>query len=253
MAEPQLPEGFWELHRGLPQQGPGSDASTLRALRLLSGLPAEPRILDIGCGPGRQSLLLARESGGTVTAVDNHRPFLEELEGRAREAGLAGRIRCLPASMDDLPLEPAGFDLVWSEGAAYIMGFEKALSSWKRHLKPGGFLAVSEACWLEPHPPAELEAFWKEGYPAMTDLEGNSALLRKCGYRELGCFPLPVSDWWAYYRPIEARLPELEKRYAEDAAALGALADERFEIEMYRRFSDWYGYGFFAAEALGTP
>ena len=46
--------------RALPQQGPGSDASTLRALRMLGELPDAPRVLDLGCGPGRQTLALAR-------------------------------------------------------------------------------------------------------------------------------------------------------------------------------------------------
>lgn len=70
-------EVFQALRHRLPQQGPGSDASTRKALALVPGLPAAPCILDLGCGPGRQSLVLAEQSGGQVTAVDLQSAFLE--------------------------------------------------------------------------------------------------------------------------------------------------------------------------------
>ena len=240
---------FFKLHRGLPQQGPGSDASTSRAFKLLPLLGDRPRILDIGCGPGRQSLVLARESGGTVVAVDTNEAFLDELGQRAQEAGLAGTIERVRASMDSLAFEPGSFDVVWSEGAAYIMGFEKALRSWVRLLKSEGFLAVSEVCWLKPDPPSELKVFWEAAYPAMKGLDENLRLVQQCGYRELGKFTLPESDWWdGYYRPIEERLHEFRRRYSSDSQALKALDEEQDEIDLYRRFSDWYGYVFFVAQ-----
>jgi len=76
-------EIFYALFSGLPRCGPGSDASTRRAFSLLPPLPPNPKILDVGCGPGMQTLELARLAGGTVTAVDNHAPYLEELRRRA--------------------------------------------------------------------------------------------------------------------------------------------------------------------------
>ena len=48
---------FFEIHQGLPREGPGDFDSTRRALALLGGLPERPRILDIGCGPGMQTNL----------------------------------------------------------------------------------------------------------------------------------------------------------------------------------------------------
>ncbi|NRA02079.1 MAG: hypothetical protein HRU00_05690 [Myxococcales bacterium] len=67
-------EVFWKLHQGLPKQGPGSDASTRRALALVPELPSAPRILDLGCGPGRQTLVLARETGGQLTELPDATP-----------------------------------------------------------------------------------------------------------------------------------------------------------------------------------
>ena len=94
---------FFEIHSGLPREGPGDEASTARALDLVRGMPAKPTILDVGCGPGAQTLVLARLTGGMVTAVDNHAPFLDDLRGRAARAGLAERIQTVNASMFDMP------------------------------------------------------------------------------------------------------------------------------------------------------
>ena len=67
---PLLTNPFLTLFDGLTQQGPGSEASTKKALSLLPTLPPNPRILDVGCGPGRQTITLAKETGGKVVAVD---------------------------------------------------------------------------------------------------------------------------------------------------------------------------------------
>ena len=61
---------FMALYGTLPRAGPGDDASTAKAYGMCDGLPAKPRILDIGCGPGAQTLALARLSEGTILALD---------------------------------------------------------------------------------------------------------------------------------------------------------------------------------------
>ncbi len=52
-------ELFFEIHSGLPREGPGDDASTRKAFSMVPSLPASPLILDIGCGPGMQTLELS--------------------------------------------------------------------------------------------------------------------------------------------------------------------------------------------------
>ena len=51
-------EIFWELFSDLPQEGPGSDDLTMKAISLIPDLPASPAILDIGCGPAVASLAI---------------------------------------------------------------------------------------------------------------------------------------------------------------------------------------------------
>jgi ubiquinone/menaquinone biosynthesis C-methylase UbiE len=120
-----------------------------------------------------QTLVLARETAGHVTAVDRHQPFLDELDRRAARNGLTDRITTLKASMSALDFPDATFDLIWSEAAIYIMGFAEGLGAWKRLLKRNGAIAVTEISWLQPNIPEEAARFWRQGYPAMTDVDTN--------------------------------------------------------------------------------
>ena len=83
---------LYEMFEGMPRGGPGNNQMTRRAYEMVSDLPPAPEIIDIGCGPGMQTLELARISGGHVTALDNHPPFLERLNRDAAAAGLDSAI-----------------------------------------------------------------------------------------------------------------------------------------------------------------
>ena len=163
----------------LPRLGPGDEASTLRALRTLypaaprqtrGNLPSKLRVLDIGCGNGAQTLVLAEHLDGEILAVDNHQPYLDELDRRARAAGIAEKIRTRRMDMRDLANDQGPYDLIWSEGALFVMGFREGLKVCHRLLGPGGSLAVSELCWLTPDPPAECREFFAAAYPAIAQV-----------------------------------------------------------------------------------
>ena len=100
-------------------------------------------------------------------AVDIRQRFLDELTERAEVAGVLAQITTVNTSMFDMDFAVESFDLIWSEGAIYIAGFASGLGGWKRFLKPGGWLAVSELTWLVPDPPAEAAEYWARGYPNM--------------------------------------------------------------------------------------
>ncbi len=76
----KLPEFFWVIHSGLPREGPGDNKSTRKAYRMLKDLPKNPRILDVGCGPGMQTVELAKLSGGQIVALDFHEPSWSNLK-----------------------------------------------------------------------------------------------------------------------------------------------------------------------------
>ena len=237
---------FFDIHQGLPREGPGDTASTLRAYRAVGGVPAGGRILDVGCGPGAPTIDLANASAASIMAVDNHRPYLDRLRERARAAGASDRIQTLQASMFSLPFRPASFDLIWSEGAIYILGFARGLEEWRALLRPGGHVAVTDLSWLTPEIPSEPLSFWSRNYPAIRHVAENIDIAARKGFEPIDLFTLPESAWWdEYYAPMEARLSVLRSQYRGDAKALAVIESTAEQINLYRRFSGCYGYVFY--------
>ncbi|MBW2258673.1 MAG: class I SAM-dependent methyltransferase, partial [Deltaproteobacteria bacterium] len=162
----RMDEIFYEVFEPLPRQGPGSLACAQRALAGCRGVPSTPTILDLGCGAGAQTLHLARLTDGTILALDRHPPLIERLADALREHTLTDRVEARVADMSALDLEPGSFDLVWSEGALYNLGLERALPMCADLLRPGGTLVFTDAVWRSEHPPEEVrEAF--ADYPTM--------------------------------------------------------------------------------------
>ncbi len=248
------PDAFFTLHANLPREGPGSDASTLEAIRRLSALPDSPRVLDLGCGPGRQTLVLARTLQAPIVAIDIHQPFLDELTRAAAQAGLADYIQTRRISMDALDYPAESIDLIWSEGAAYIIGVATALRLWRRLLRPGGVLAFTEATWLTDHPPAAAAAFWEKGYPDITTVAGNLRKAEAAAYEVIDTFTLPAANWWReYYAPLEKRIAALRPDAAAWPELAAVIAETEEEIRMFTRFGESYGYVFYILRKPAPP
>jgi ubiquinone/menaquinone biosynthesis C-methylase UbiE len=246
---PQLDQYFFEIHSGLPREGPGDNISTRRAYKMLN-LPENPRLLDIGCGPGMQTIELAKISNAEITAVDFYQPFLDELAKKVQTEGLGKRIKTVQGDMCSLGFEPKSFDLIWCEGAIFIIGFEKGLREWRKFLVDKGCIAVTEMCWIDPNPPKEVKDYLTKVYPPIKTLKENLQIIKDAGYQIVGYFVLPDSSWWEnYYLPISAKLPKLKKKYQGNAEALGTIAAEELEIEMFRKYSKHYGYVFYVMQA----
>ena len=246
----RLFEIFLDIQRGLPRQGPGCAEATREALALCGALPEELSALDVGCGPGLQTMTLAEALGDAlgrpIAALDKYGEYLTQLKASCAARGLDRLVAPLQGDMEALPFAEESFDLIWSEGAAYIMGFAEAFAAWRPLLRAGGCVAATELTWLVAEPPEEAAQFFVEEYPAMADVETNLARLQAAGFEVLGHFTLPDAAWWTdYYTPLEAKLPALRARYAEDAMARDFVATSAREIEMRRRYPDSYGYVFF--------
>jgi len=108
----QLPEIFWEIHSGLPREGPGDNQSTRRAYLMLKELPKNPRILDIGCGPGMQTIELAKLSKGQIDALDNYQPFLDQLDISVKKEEFTDKIKLVKGDMFNLDYDSNTFDLI---------------------------------------------------------------------------------------------------------------------------------------------
>lgn len=250
MAKDKSWDYFFEIYEKLPRQGPGDGRSTLKALDMLPVLDARKSILDIGCGSGAQTIDLAMATDARIVAVDNHPPFIDQLVRRAADLGLEDRVKGQVGDMNDLPFPEGSFDVVWSEGSIFIMGFARGLASWRRLLKPGGFLVVSEFCWLRDNPPAELWEIFRDGGGDVGDVQSRRDAVAPSGYRLLDDFVLPSSvGWWEnYYVPLAACLEQFRKAHEKDPEALDVASGCRREIDLYLKYPDAFGYVFFVME-----
>jgi len=247
-ADPRRRARFFEIFESVPRGGPGDPASTRRALAMMTDLPAQPRVLDLGCGPGGGSSNLANLTGGRVTALDLHAPFVVQQAAAARAAGLSHRLGPVCADMRDAPLAAGVFDLVWSEGALYSIGFRNGLELCARLVRPGGYVAASEVVWTVDAPPDEVRRWWRAEYPDIAAIDEKTAAVRDAGFEILGHFTLPREAWWDHlYGPIRARLEGLRQTWADDEAGLSVIAEFDTEIEMFERWGHTYGYEFFVA------
>lgn len=250
MSEDPGLAALFEVFSGLPRCAPGSDATTAEAAKRLPALPEAPCIADLGSGPGAASVVLARELGVRVVAVDIHAPYLADLRARANRAGLAGQIHPVAGDLARLPFTAGAFDCLWAEGALYTVGVAEGLALWKPVLKPGGVLVASELCWSEGPRPKPAADFFAREYPAMDTEAAFEAKAVRAGYAVLTRFRQPETDWWdAFYTPLETRLLRLSAAAKDDPAMAAVIAQTREEISIRRRFPSAYSYTLFVLRA----
>jgi ubiquinone/menaquinone biosynthesis C-methylase UbiE len=258
MTENTPTEQFWshfyEIYENIPRQGPGDRESTERALHMLPSLTRNQRILDIGCGSGTQTIDLARATAAQIVAVDNHEAFVTELVKRAAGQGLGSRIQAQVGDMNSLAWPDESFDVIWCEGAiVIIIGFAKGLAAWRRLLRPGGHMVVSELCWLRDDPPTEVKAFFEAEGADVTDVDTRRKEIVANGYRLVGDFVLPAVGWLDnYYVPLAESLKRFTAKHVSDPEALGVAARSQFEIDIYRKYPEHFGYVFFVMKRVET-
>ena len=238
-----------EFHKDAERQGPGNDEATKKALSYLPELEDSSQILDIGCGTGAQTMVLAKNTPATIIAVDMLQGFLDKLQEKVDQQNLNDRVMTKQMLMDNLTFEEQSFDVIWSEGAIYNIGFEKGLSEWRKYLKDDGYIVVSEISWLTDERPEEIETYWTNAYPEIDTIEAKLAVLEESGYEPIAHFILPENCWWDhYYEPIKARSNDfLEKyNYSEDVKTFVEMGLD--EITMYEKYKDYYSYVFYIAK-----
>lgn len=125
--------------------------STIRQLRW-AGLRTGMRCLDVGCGTGAVTRLMAEISGpARAMGIDRSATRIEEARRIASDAGCDVRFRA--ASAERLPLEDDRFDLCWSRFLfEYLPDPRAALREMIRVTRPGGLVTVGDL-------DAQLECF----------------------------------------------------------------------------------------------
>jgi ubiquinone/menaquinone biosynthesis C-methylase UbiE len=236
---------IWEYFIQFDRQGPGSPDTTTKALSFIDNLNDESKIADLGCGTGGQTMILAQNTKARITALDLFPGAINKLNNNAETLGVQDRVKGIVGSMDNLPFKPGEFDVVWSEGAIDSVGFEKCLNHWKKFLKKGGFIAVTNLTWFTNDRPAELEEYYLREVPTIGTMGENLSILQNAGYLPIAAFALPESCWSdVYYAPQEAASVKLLEKHAGNKAVEEFVRNMRIEAELFSKYKQHFGYAF---------
>jgi SAM-dependent methyltransferase len=190
---------------------------TRKAFRMLPQLD-NPSILDVGCGSGISTVELARLSRGKVLGIDIDQTALDKFIKRINEMGLTDSVQAVNRSMVDMDFPNESYDVIWSEGSVYAIGFEKGLREWKRFLKPGGFMVVHD----------------EQG-----DIDEKLQQISNCGYELIGYFVLSKEVWWAeYFAPLEKLIGETRGIYTPNLKILEELHHAQCELDMFKKYPE---------------
>ena len=240
-----------EYFSGIKRQGPGSPEITIKALGFTNQLSGKSRIADIGCGTGGQTMVLAQHAPGLIMGIDLFPDFIHRLNQNAAKMNLQDRITGKVGSMDKLPFQDEELDLIWSEGAIYNIGFEKGLTEWRKFLKTGGYIAVSEVSWFTEKRPAEIDEFWQLAYPEIDTIPKKVAIMQKSGYLPVATFILPENCWTEhFYAPQVALRETFLKKYAGNKTAEEFVSNQRHEAQLYYKYKAYYGYVFYIGKKI---
>ncbi len=240
-----------EFFLNTERQGPGNSEVTLKALSFIDNLTDDSLIADIGCGTGGQTMVLAEHTPGYITCFDIFPAFIDRLNKNATKLNLQDKVKGIVRSMDNLPFQNDALDLIWCEGAIYNIGFERGLTEWRKFLKTGGYIAVTESSWLTEKRPSEIEQYCLPHFPEMDTIAGKIMRIQKAGYLPVATFVLPSVCWTDhYFTPmVNAQKMFLEK-YAGNKTAEEFVALQHFDAEMYSKYKEFYGYVFFIAKKI---
>jgi len=242
-----------EYYATVERQGPGSPDVTKLALSFVDPLGADAKIADLGCGTGGQTMELARLTPGRITGVDLFSRFIDIFNANSRKLNLQDRVKGIVGSMDRLEFADEELDLIWAEGSIYNIGFERGLKEWRRFLKPGGFIAVSEASWFTEERPDEIQKFWDDAYPEIDTIPRKLEQLQQAGYAPVASFMLPATCWTdEFYAPQVSAQEKFLEAHAGNLAAEEFIENQRHEKRLYHKYKDYYGYAFYVGKKLKT-
>ena len=215
-------------------------------LALRPWLDIEPgtRVLDVGCGVGRWSSLLAAR-GGQVTGMDLSPTMVAEAQRRARAMGVAERCRFLVQDLARLDVGET-FDLVLGVTVLQHILDPQALHAAVRrmsdHLAPGGRMVLLEAAPLPVAKHCDTSVFRARERSVYLDLFAQTGLeLRAL----TGVDPAPFKTW------LLPHLRRLPRSLAVSSVALVTLASAPIDILFGRRAVNQSWHAVFVLQRAG--
>ena len=241
---------IYDFFSNTERQGPGSPEETIKALGFIGGLTEKSKIADIGCGTGGQTMVLGENTTCEITGVDSWPGFINQFNQNARIKNLHDRVKGIVGNMENLPFQDEELDLIWSEGAIYNIGFERGLNEWRKFLKQGGYIAVTENTWFSEERPAEIQDFWQKAYPEIDTIPNKVAQMQKAGYLPIATYILPETIWTDYYASQNLRLEPFLKKHNGNKMVEEFIASQRYEAELFYKYKAYYGYMFYIGKKI---
>jgi ubiquinone/menaquinone biosynthesis C-methylase UbiE len=103
-----------------------------------------PKILDVGCGTGVPTLMIAEKFNGKITAVDTDTKSIVVFREKIKELNLANRITLSNSSLFDIKVKNNQYDLILAEGLLNVVGFRKGFLKLTKLLKRKGFIIIHD-------------------------------------------------------------------------------------------------------------
>ena len=240
----------YEYFSNTERQGPGSSEETIKALGFINGLNDKSKIADIGCGTGGQTMVLGENTPCEIIGIDSWSGFIDQLNQNAIIKKLNSRVKGIVGNMEELPFQKEEFDLIWSEGAIYNIGFERGLKEWWKFLKKGGYIAVTENTWFTDERPAEIQEFWQKIYPEIDTIPNKVAQMQKAGFIPVATYILPETIWIDYYLWQTIRRKSFLEKYSGNKIIEEFVASQQYEAELYYKYKEYYGYMFYIGKKI---
>ena len=203
----------------------------------LMGIQSGDRVLDVGCGPGTDTLALAQlvGSSGQVVGVDYDEEMIVEADKAAAEANVGANVKHAQADACALPFESGTFDSCRSERLfQHLRHPEEVLSEMMRVTKPGGWIVVLDTDWGScsidsPHVDIERRVMRMLTERCLNNGYSGRQLYRLFGQQDLGDivvegFCLPVLSY-----PLARQICQFDEAEAE-ALSAGVVSSEELDV-----------------------
>lgn len=241
---------IYEYFSDTERQGPGNPEETLKALNFISGLTEKSLIVDIGCGTGSQSMTLGHNTSCEVIGIDVWQDFINKFNQNSIKQNLQDRVKGIVGNMENLHFQEEEIDLIWSEGSIYNIGFERGLNEWRKFLKKGGYIAITENTWFSEERPDEIQEFWQKSYPEIDTISNKIAQMQKAGYLPIATFMLPEALWIDYYLKQALNIDSFLKKHKNNKTVEEFAYSQQYEAELYKKYKAYYGYMFYIGKKI---
>ncbi len=218
---------------------------TLDLASRVAGLGPGSRVLDVACGNGEASCILAERHGCHALGVD---AMLPPLRYAASKAALSSRRRKAAFARGDgerLPARSDAFDLAVCIGSPHLVGVPECWREMRRAVRPGGWLVMSDAV-LTAEPPAQRERS-PEWLPTLLQFDAYLRMLEEEGLEVVFSELMPPSVWQEFHAPMLLLVEEIRRYRPDDPESLAWADDVVRSLGEEERHLPLLAYAHFAA------